>query len=125
MDDFFSGNGQGYSEPMNATLQQKLQHCKNLETSINVERGELKKIQMHFKAVESKQKQDILNTYRELREEFKRQSAPLLKRLDDIDRTHRVKRKVIQMSISSMKREKRRLMRDIGLSGLSENLMSR
>jgi hypothetical protein len=121
MDDFFLGNTQGYSQPIDPVLQRKLQHCKSLETSMNIERGELNKIQLHFKTVENKQKQDILKTYRELREEFKRKTDPLLKRLDDIDTTHRRKRKVIQRSIASMRREKRCLMRDIGLSGLSEN----
>jgi hypothetical protein len=119
MNDFFSGNNQGYSQPIDASLQQKLQHCKDLETSINIERGELNKLQFYFKTVEVKQKQDILKTYRELREEFKRQADPLLKKLDDIDRTHQTKRKLIQRSIASMRREQRRLMRDIGLSGIS------
>jgi hypothetical protein len=121
MDDFFLGNTQGYSQPMDPALQRKLQHCKSLETSMNNERGELNKIQLHFKTVENKQKQDILKTYRELREEFKRKTDPLLKRLDDIDAMHRRKRKVIQRSIALLRREKRHLMRDIGLSGLSES----
>lgn len=118
MDDFFLGN----APQIDTTLRQKLQYCKSLETSINIKREELNKLHLHFKMVETKRKLDILKTYRQIREEFKRKTDPLLNMLDNIDKDHRMKRKVIQTSISSMRTEKRRLMRDIGLSGLSDNL---
>ena len=100
-------------------LQEAVRKCKDLETAINLQRESFRNVIQSFNQNEKQRKHELLKHYRKLRDEFKSTTRPLLHELDHIDRDFRRKRKEKQSTISNMKRQRKRLLREIGLSGMT------
>ena len=119
VDDYVLGNEQGYAQPLDHAIVHKIQQIKQLDTLMGIQINALNQEHVSFKMVGKKKKGEILSQYRKMRDEYRKASDPLLHELEKIDNNHRVALLTHRRSITAAKRERRSLMREVGLSGLS------
>jgi hypothetical protein len=70
-----------------------------------------------FHATDAVKKKQILKEYRELRDEFRKRTTPMLKELDRIDDRDGRQRRRYKREMAELKRKRRIAMREVGLWG--------
>tara|TARA_B100001741_G_C16428013_1_gene539532 strand:- start:215 stop:598 length:384 start_codon:yes stop_codon:yes gene_type:complete len=89
-----------------------------VETHENIARNELNDVATHYSEIVKPQKDALLSQYRSLRQEFKRKSVPILKKLDELDEKNRHATRSKKQELAAVKRRKREILRNIGMHPL-------